>query len=125
VHTALRLIDHPNTPPDVLMELANHVNAEVRAQVADNPNTPQEAILLLAKDESADVRISLAECYHLGAFVLEMLADDENPYVSDRAQTTLQRLAASENPASISVIRNMFGLEGGKTAEVTPIRARA
>lgn len=114
VSTALRLIDHPLTPAFVLTELCKHPSEIVRAQVADNPNTPQESILELVQDESADVRLSLAECYHLGVSILEILVDDENPYVADRAQTTLQRLKASLNP---SVIRGHF--------DVTQIRARA
>ncbi len=104
-HTALRLIDHPYTPGEVLLELAHHADAEVRAQVADNANTPVEAIMMLVKDESIDVRMSLAECYHLGVAVLELLRQDENPYVCDRAETTLQRLNDSANP---SVIRTLF-----------------
>lgn len=125
VHTALRLIDHPHTPGFVLMELAQHPSAEVRAQVVDNANTPKEAVLRLLSDESIDVRLSLAECYHLGISVLEMLVDDENPYVCDRAESTLQRLKAS---TSASVIRGLFGMTGVSYDEeenVTPIRARA
>lgn len=106
VNTALRLIDHPNTSGDVLMELAMHPSEEVRSQVADNLNTPTAAIEMLVKDESADVRLSMAECYHLDEAILEKLAEDENPYVCDRAQTTLQRLRANRNT---SVIRTLFG----------------
>lgn len=125
VRTALRLIDHPHTPGFVLMELAQHPSAEVRAQVVDNANTPKEAVLQLLNDESIDVRLSLAECYHLGVSVLEMLVDDENPYVCDRAESTLQRLKAS---TSASVIRGLFGMTAVNYYEeenITPIRARA
>ncbi len=123
VHTALRLIDHPNTPAQVLFELANHASSEVRAQVADNPNTSYEAIMLLVKDESIDVRLSLAQCYHLGTAVLESLTEDENPYVCNRAETTLQRLKASTNP---SVIRTLFGMTAVESdSEVTLLRDRA
>lgn len=127
-HTALRLIDHENTPPQVLVQLAQHVDSEVRAQVADNPNTPQEAILMLIKDESIDVRFALAECYHLGKVHLEILLEDENPYVVDRAQSTLQRLSAEQNPTPISVIGSMFGLLEGSTRKdqaIIPLRVRA
>ena len=121
--TALRLIDHPYTPGEVLLELAHHADPEVRAQVVDNANTPPEAIMMLVKDESTDVRISLAECYHLGVSVLEMLLEDENPYVCARAETTLQRLSVTTNP---SVIRTLFarGAADSKPA-VTLMRARA
>lgn len=128
-HTALRLIDHPNTPSDVLMQLAQHIDAEVRAQVADNLNTPQDAILLLLKDESTDVRYALAESYHLGKAHLEILLEDDNPYVVARAEETLQRLSAAQNPTPVTVIGNMFGLLEGrqnlKDQAVTPLRARA
>ncbi len=122
-HTALRLIDHPLTPGDVLMELAHHADPEVRSQVADNANTPLEAIIMLVKDECVDVRLSLAECYHLNQSVLEMLLEDENPYVCDRAETTLQRSKAGASP---SVIRALFSKPGAESAgEVTLMRARA
>jgi hypothetical protein len=121
--TALRLIDHPYTPGDVLLELAHHPDTEVRAQVADNANAPLEAIMMLVKDESIDVRMSLAECYHLSTVVLEMLLEDENPYVCDRAETTLQRLNASANP---SVIRTLFAKSAvEREPAVTLMRARA
>jgi hypothetical protein len=112
VHTALRLIDHPGTPAQVLFELANHASAQVRAEVPDNPSTPYEAIMLLVKDESIDVRLSLAQCYHLGAALLEMLLEDENPYVRDRAQRTLQRLRASTNPSVLRASLGSTAVEG-------------
>ncbi|MCC7527689.1 MAG: hypothetical protein IT342_04150 [Candidatus Melainabacteria bacterium] len=123
VQTAVRLIDHPNTPAQVLAELAKHASAEVRAQVADNPNTSWETIMLLVKDESIDVRLSLAQCYHLGTAVLEVLMEDDNPYVCNRAETTLQRLKASTSP---SVIRASFGSTAVESdSELTLLRARA
>jgi hypothetical protein len=124
-HTALRLIDHPNTPPAVLMQLAQHFDAEVRAQVADNPNTPQDAILKLINDECIDVRFALAECHHLGKEHLEILLEDGNPYVADRAESTLQRISSAQNPASVSVIGSMFGLLEGKPNTIALLRARA
>ncbi len=79
--------------------------------------------MMLVKDESIDVRMSLAECYHLGVSVLEMLLDDENPYVCDRAHTTMQRLNASTNP---SVIRTLFARSSAESEPVvTLMRARA
>jgi len=125
VHTALRLIDHPQTPAFVLMELSQHPSPEVRAQVVDNPNTPQKAILNLISDQCIDVRLSLAECYHLGASVLEFLVQDDNPYVGNRAEITLHRLQADSSPP---VVRGSFGMSGADSREaenVTKIRALA
>lgn len=125
VQTALRLIDHPQTPAFVLMELSQHPSPEVRAQVADNPNTPKEAILNLLRDQCVDVRLSLAECYHLGVSVLEFLVEDDNPYVGNRAEITLHRLQAKSSP---TVVRGIFGLPGVDSRDgetVTKIRALA
>ncbi|MBX9950890.1 MAG: hypothetical protein K2Y39_17090 [Candidatus Obscuribacterales bacterium] len=125
VHTALRLIDHPYTPAFVLMELSQHPSPEVRAQVVDHPNTPRQAVLNLIRDQCIDVRLSLAECYHLGVSILEILVDDDNPYVANRAEITLQRLQANSCP---SVIRGLFGksdLPSSEEENVTKIRALA
>lgn len=125
VHTALRLIDHSQTPAFVLMELSKHPSPEVRAQVVDNPNTPKEAILNLIRDPSIDVRLSLAECYHLGVCVLEFLVEDDNPYVGNRAEITLHRLQDDSSP---SVVRGLFGrsaVDSGGSENVTNIRALA
>jgi len=121
--TALRLIDHPNTPAEVLFELANHFDIEVRSQVADNLNAPEQAILKLIKDESIDVRFALAENHHLGKANLTLLLEDENPYVAERAKVTLHRIFAEENPTPVSVIGNMFGMSNRKEQSATPLRA--
>lgn len=123
VHLALRLIDHPKTPAEVLRELAKHSDAEVRAQVVDHQNTPFESIMQLIHDQDLNVRMSLAESYTVGYAVLEMLVDDENPYVSARAKLTSQRLRSS---TGTSVIRNLFGLSSTQeSTEVPKLRARA
>lgn len=115
VQTALKLIDNEHTPADVLLALAGHHNAEVRAQLIDNPNLPVDAIYTLMKDENADVRYSLAESYKLDLSTLEKLTEDSNPYVSARAQATMQRLLGG------NVVHNtIFG-----SADVIPLRARA
>ncbi len=40
--------DH--TSPDLLKQLANNQNLEVRLAVASNPNTPQEVLIELGKE---------------------------------------------------------------------------
>ena len=47
---------NPNTPADVLAELANDINWYVRCFVARNPNTPAGVLTELAKDSDFDVR---------------------------------------------------------------------
>ena len=47
---------NPNTPVDVLMELAKDSDIVVRRSVACNPNTPVEVLTKLTKDSDFDVR---------------------------------------------------------------------
>jgi hypothetical protein len=43
------------TPPDTLMNLANHENATVRTELAKNPATSRDLLAVLAEDLDADV----------------------------------------------------------------------
>lgn len=47
---------NPNTPLEVLIELAKDSHWAVRVSVACNPNTPAEVLAKLAKDSDFDVR---------------------------------------------------------------------
>lgn len=51
---------NPNTPVDVLAELAKDSDWYVRYYVACNPNTPAEALAELAKDSDWHVRMNVA-----------------------------------------------------------------
>lgn len=51
-----RVARNPNTPVDVLTELAKDSHWAVRVSVACNPNTPAEVLAKLAKDSDFDVR---------------------------------------------------------------------
>ncbi len=46
----------------------------------------------LVEDEDVDVRYSIAEDSQAPPAILRRLSNDENPYISFRAQQTLQRL---------------------------------
>ena len=52
---------NPNTPADVLTELAKDSDWHVRISVAGNPNTPVDVLTELAKDSDWCVR-SYAAC---------------------------------------------------------------
>ena len=52
--------ENPNTPVDVLMELAKDSDWEVRAKVAENPNTPVDVLTELAKNSDYIVRCFVA-----------------------------------------------------------------
>jgi len=90
-----RVAENPSTPQELLAKLASHCCATVRAAVADNGNALIDVLLQLVNDESVDVRFAVAENHSMPLWILEVLCDDENPYVAFRAQKTLSRL--SEN----------------------------
>jgi len=97
----VRVAENSNTPIAVLERLSKHHCSDVRAAVAENPKTTIEMYLSLAKDESVDVRHSLAENATLPLAILAFLCEDENPYVSSRAQTTLERLRRANAPSLV------------------------
>ncbi len=88
-----RVAENQATAQMLLQELSSDRNEEVRIAVGCNPSTPLRVILRLAFDEHLDVRYSLAENANLDLLILLCLANDENPYVSQRAIQTMQRIA--------------------------------
>jgi len=88
-----RVAENPATPELLLQDLSRDRNEEVRIAVGRNPATPLRVILQLAFDQHDDVRYSLAENASTHLIILLCLANDENPYVSDRALKTMQRIA--------------------------------
>ena len=51
---------NPNTPADILTELAKDSDCDVRYSAAGNPNTPADVLTELAKDSDWGVRYSAA-----------------------------------------------------------------
>lgn len=93
----VRVAENINTPRDILCELALSDFAEVRAAVAENANTPPRALFLLAMDTDADVRYSIAENSNAPLVVLQILSQDDNPYISCRANSTMKRSGQCES----------------------------
>jgi len=52
----LFLAQNPNTPPEILVELAKHPHPAVRVQVAQHPKTPKEIVYSLRNDCAPFVR---------------------------------------------------------------------
>lgn len=98
-----RIAEHPRATSEILAQLAEHDDPEVRAAVADNKNASDSILAALAEDTSPDVRYSLAENPNLPLAVLKTLTEDENPFVAHRAQRTVQRIVAASatNQATI------------------------
>jgi hypothetical protein len=90
--TRLRLAENESSPPDVLRKLAKDKDPEVRAGVANNPSATHTTLKKMALDPHDDVRFAMASNPHLPLEILEQFIEDQNPYVSDRAQKTLDGL---------------------------------
>lgn len=75
-----------------MSNLGLHESVEVRCAVAECSSTPPELLWKLSQDESPDVRYHLAGNHNISINVLFALTADENPYVADRAERTLDRL---------------------------------
>lgn len=86
----LRVAENPCTHVATLTKLMRHNSPHIRIAVAEHPTTPEVLLQLLATDHDVDVRHALAENTNLPKSVLEILAADENPYVSARAQRSLE-----------------------------------
>ena len=69
---------NPNTPADVLTELAKDSNCNVRYYAAGNPNTPADVLTELAKDSDCDVRRCAAGNPNTPADVLKELVKDSD-----------------------------------------------
>jgi hypothetical protein len=76
---------NPNTPAEVLTELAKDSNWNVRCRAASNPSTPAEVLTELAKDSDCDVRRGAAFNPSTPAEVLTELAKDSDCDVRCRA----------------------------------------
>ena len=55
-----KVAENPNTPAEILAELAKDSDWHVRRHAAENPNTPADVLMELAKDSDWHVRITAA-----------------------------------------------------------------
>jgi len=65
------------------------VKIEEKLELAETNNLPLSRYMNLAAEDSVDVRYHLASNANIPKVVLEILAEDENVFVSHRAQSTL------------------------------------
>jgi hypothetical protein len=106
-----RVADNQNTHASTLARLAVHDDPGVRTCICENGNAPELVLLALARDPHLDVRYTLAENLNAPMSVIEMLTMDENPYISSRAQRTLNMLRPAEvlSPDFSRVARRRIG----------------
>ena len=84
-HVRISVAGNPNTPADVLTELAKDSYWCVRRYAAGNPNTPADVLTELAKDSDCDVRRNAAGNPSTPADVLTELAKDSDYIVRRNA----------------------------------------
>jgi hypothetical protein len=97
--TLLEMLENDSAGTCLLILLACHRSERIRAAVADNPRTPYLGLVRLALDESADIRFQVAENHNVPVTILKLLAEDENPYVSERALRTIERIETFQTMA--------------------------
>ncbi|MDZ4836228.1 MAG: hypothetical protein SGJ27_20815 [Candidatus Melainabacteria bacterium] len=121
------LAGNPNTPPNVLEQLAMDKDKRVRLHIAENINTPQAVLERLADDldsevvaavashpsisrdlrsalvlhDNIGVRYEIAQNPLARASVLFMLVEDENAYVKERALETIRKFWVNEFCANL------------------------
>ena len=71
-------------------------DSNVRMELTEINNLTTTTYLMLACDPNPDVRYSLASNANIPVFILQRLSEDENVYVSCRAQRTIRRIAEEE-----------------------------
>ena len=102
-----RVAENPSCPTVALMVLAEDEHPDVRSNVAGNPKATFKMLTRLAKDFCLNVRYTLAEDHSLPRPLLKMLSRDENPYVSQRARQTLDRLREERSARRKAAAVNM------------------
>lgn len=76
-----RVAMNPRTPAEVLRKLAEDEDWYVRYEVVMNPKTPVEALRKLAEDKNWHVRAGVASNFSTSVDILRKLAEDKNSAV--------------------------------------------
>ncbi|MBP6745738.1 hypothetical protein KA344_10925 [bacterium] len=92
------------TPVATLAILSKSSNLEIKLAVAENRSTSLCTLLEMARDNDADLRFTMAENANLPIAVLTVLSEDDNPYISCRAQHTLGLIRRGRRTSETNVI---------------------
>lgn len=79
-------------PVSLLRQLLQCCDTDMLIDIAEDPKSCPEILFCLAQFQNVDLRFAMAENHNLDFNVLSLLAHDENPYVSVRAQHTIDRV---------------------------------
>ena len=92
-----RAASNPNTPSEVLSDLAKDSDCDVRRRAASNPNTPSEVLSDLAKDSDCDVRGRAASNPNTPGFVDKRIYHTTDSYVATQGTNHLWYKFKGEN----------------------------
>ncbi|MBP9093263.1 hypothetical protein KBI23_19735 [bacterium] len=92
------------TPVSTLAILSKSSKLEIKLAVAENRSTSLCTLLEMARNDDADLRFSMAENANLPIAVLTLLSEDDNPYISCRAERTLCLIRKGRKTAETNVI---------------------
>ena len=100
-----KLAKNPNTSEEVLQQLAQDENQDVRWEVAKNPNTSEEVLQQLARDEIVQVRAGVGFNSNTPVALLQQLASEESFHTRltvannpNTPEAILQQLAQDKEP---------------------------
>ncbi len=110
------LASNPRTPPHLLIEIAAHPDAEVRAQAAIHPQLPARELLTLADDPDARVRRALATNSGLRLPQQALLVCDADPAV----RVALGGQSGLATPAALALAIDDSALVRLHTAATAP-----
>ena len=110
------LASNPRTPPHLLIEIAAHPDAEVRAQAAIHPQLPVRELLTLADDPDARVRRALATNSGLRLPQQALLVCDADPAV----RVALGGQSGLATPAALALAIDDSALVRLHTAATAP-----
>jgi len=100
---AYNLVEHPQTPPDVMEQMSRHGDPQVRSRVARRTRNPQ-VLQTLAQDINKSVRREVASNRRTPLNTLEQLLSDPETRI---------RAAAAQNPNLPRAARAMWQLAVG------------
>ena len=77
-HGKINLAKSKNASPEMIEELVEDEDEDVRYAAAENPNAPAEVLMRLAEDEDRDMRSAVSRNPRIPAEVFKKLAGDED-----------------------------------------------
>ncbi|PHJ53887.1 hypothetical protein VF14_35555 [Nostoc linckia z18] len=123
--------EHPNTPPEILLEFSQSVHREMRECVARNPNAPVSILENLADDESSNVCREVARNPHTpirllfkqlardacvnGAIAYQMSTKKNGQYPE---KDSILDILAEESTSPLETILQRLAQDGGEAARI-------